>query len=84
MHTYKGLLTTLLSALGGTAAWAFIDGLLGTLLALVGLVTAVCGFLWARKRHQAEMEKLKLGAERERLEIARLRAAATGRGDGAS
>ena len=84
MHSYKPLLTTLLSALGGTAAWAFIDGLLGTLLALIGLITAVCGFLWARKKHQATMEKLELEKERERLEIARLRAAAAGRGDGAS
>ena len=78
MHSYKPLLTTLFSTGGGAAAWAMIDGVLGTLLALVGLIGGVLGILWGWKSHRAKMATMKLEQERHALEIERLRGGASG------
>ena len=54
--------------------WALLNGVLGTLLALLGVIGGALGILWGWKSHRAKMKTLKL--EQKALEIARLRAAA--------
>ena len=78
MPSYKPLLTTLFSTGGGAAAWAMIDGVLGTLLALVGVIGGILGLLWGWKSHKAKMAMLALQRQRETLEIERLRGGASG------
>ena len=73
MHSHKPLLTTLFSTGGGAAAWAMLDGVLGTLLALVGVIGGILGLLWGWKSHKAKMAMLALQRQRETLEIERLR-----------
>ena len=80
MHSYKPLLTTLASTGGGAAAWALIDGVLGTLVALMGVIGGVLGILWGWRSHKAKMETMRLQQEREALEIERLRAGLEGEG----
>ena len=72
MTSSKGLLTTLFSTGGGVAAWALLNGILGTLLALLGVIGGMLGILWGWRSHRAKMKTLKL--EQKALEIARLRA----------
>ena len=73
MHSYKGLLTTLFSTGGSAAAWALLDGILGTLLARLGVIGGVRGILWGWRSHRAKMKTMKLEQEQKALEIAQLR-----------
>ena len=45
MDSYKPLLTIIASTGGGAAAWALLDGVLATLMLLLGVIGAALGLL---------------------------------------
>lgn len=65
-----------LFGLGGFSAWAAIDGVLGTLAALLGVAGAVLGIFWGWRSHRAKMKAFALEQEVKRLEIERLQGVA--------
>ena len=73
MHPLRAIIS-ILTSIGGATTWAIVDGLLGTLAALIAVVAGLLGIFWGWKSHRAKMKTMRLDQERQALEIRQLEA----------
>ena len=65
---YKAI-TAIAASITGAGTWAFVDGVLGTLAAVLAAVAAVLGMYWGYQRHKERRKEHALNLELKRLEI---------------